>query len=100
MKGNFKNIINDNQPVLVDFFADWCGPCKALSPVLKDLAKEMDGLRIIKIDIDKNPQVAQKYNVKSVPTLMLFKEGQNLWKQSGVLGLTQLKSIISEHLNN
>lgn len=100
MKGNFNTIINDNQPVLVDFFADWCGPCKAQAPVLKDLAKEMDGLRIIKIDIDKNPQIAQKYKVRSVPTLMLFKEGQNLWKQSGVLGLTQLKSIISEHINN
>lgn len=60
----------------------------------------MDGLRIIKIDIDKNPQIAQRYNVRSVPTLMLFKEGQNLWKQTGVLGLTELKSIISEHINN
>jgi len=99
MKGNFNTIINDNQPVLVDFFAEWCGPCKALAPVIKDLAKEMDGLRIIKIDIDKNPQIAQKYNVRSVPTLMLFKEGQNLWKQSGALGLSQLKAVIRQRLS-
>ncbi|KZS40186.1 thioredoxin [Aquimarina aggregata] len=100
MKGNFNTIINNKKPVLVDFFAEWCGPCKAQAPVLKDLAKEIDAIRIIKVDIDKNPQIAQKFNVKSVPTLMLFKSGSTLWKQSGVLGLAQLKSIILKYINN
>ena len=99
MKGNFNTIINDSKPVLVDFFAEWCGPCKAQAPVLKELAKELDNIRIIKIDIDKNSQIAQKYNIRSVPTLMLFKEGQNLWKQSGALGLAQLKADIGQKLS-
>ncbi|MBW8201991.1 thioredoxin [Flagellimonas abyssi] len=98
MKGNFNNIINDKKPVLVDFHAEWCGPCKEQAPILKELAKGQEEVRIIKIDIDKNPEIAQKYGVRSVPTLMLFKEGRNLWKQSGVLGLAELKAVISQYL--
>lgn len=98
MKGTFRQIINDTKPVLVDFFATWCGPCQAQSPIMTELAKELgDHVRIIKIDIDKNQGMAQKYQVKGVPTLALFKEGKMLWRQSGVHSKAQLTQIINSH---
>jgi thioredoxin 1 len=96
---NFQQIINSSNPVLVDFSAEWCGPCKMMAPILKQL-KDMLGndITILKVDIDKNPQVANSYNVQSVPTLILFKDGEIKWRQSGVLQATQLKSIIQEYV--
>jgi len=95
MKGNFNNIINSTTPVLVDFFAEWCGPCKAQAPILTDLAKEMDGkVKIIKIDVDKNPEIATRFQIRGVPTLAIFKEGQTIWKQSGMMDKSTLRSII------
>tara|TARA_X000000950_G_C13814300_1_gene619049 strand:- start:143 stop:439 length:297 start_codon:yes stop_codon:yes gene_type:complete len=95
----FSDLINGDQPVLVDFSAEWCGPCKAMAPILKDVKKEMDNnVKIIKVDVDKNPQAAQKFQVRGVPTLILFKEGKLLWRQSGVVPANQLTSIIKNNI--
>lgn len=95
----FNDLINGEQPVLVDFSAEWCGPCKAMAPILKDVKKEMDNsIKIIKVDVDKNPQAAQKFQVRGVPTLILFKEGKLLWRQSGVVPANQLTSIIQNNI--
>lgn len=98
MKGNFKKLIDEKTPVLVDFYAEWCGPCKAQSPIIAEVAKAAGSkVRIIKIDIDKNEKVAQHYNVRGVPTLVLFKEGQIVWRQSGVQSKAQLMDVITQH---
>ncbi|MEP7264085.1 MAG: thioredoxin [Bacteroidota bacterium] len=94
----FEEIINSDTPVLIDFSAEWCGPCKAFAPVLKEIAGLVDGkARVIKIDIDKNQQVAMKYGIQSVPTLMIFKKGEIKWRQSGALPKEQIISIISKY---
>jgi thioredoxin 1 len=94
----FNQLINSNQPVLVDFFAEWCGPCKALAPVLKELSSEVEGkARIIKVDVDKNPAAAAHYNVRGVPTLIIFKNGEIKWRQSGVMDKRQLLGILSNY---
>ena len=99
MKGNFSNIIRGEKPVLIDFHAEWCGPCKMQDPVIKELAKEVgDKVRVIKIDIDKNQPLAQKYGVKGVPTLALFKKGQIIWRASGVQTKHGLLSVINEYV--
>ncbi|GAB4246413.1 MAG: thioredoxin [Ekhidna sp.] len=98
MKGNFKNIINGDQPVLVDFYADWCGPCKMQAPILQEVSAEIDRkARIIKIDVDKNQPIAQQYQVRGVPTLILFKKGKPLWRQSGVATKQQLIDLINQN---
>jgi len=99
IKTTFSELIHGNKPVLVDFYADWCGPCKMMPPILKDLKKRMgDKIIVIKIDTDKNRAVASKYNIRSIPTLMLFKNGDVLWRQAGVVQANQLQAIISEKI--
>jgi thioredoxin 1 len=96
-KETFSDIIKGEKPVLVDFHAEWCGPCKMMKPVLEELRKLMgDKIRILKIDVDKNTAVANSLNISGVPTLMLFKNGQTLWRQSGVHSAKQLQSIIDQ----
>jgi len=95
MKSSFEKIISSETPVLVDFFADWCGPCKMLAPILKDVKQELgDAIKIVKIDVDKNQSIAAKYQVKGVPTMLLFKNGKQVWRQSGVLQKKDLVQII------
>jgi len=98
MKSSFNTLVNSEIPVLVDFFADWCGPCKMLAPILKQVKEELgDTVKIIKIDVDKNQALASKYQVKGVPTMLLFKNGKQLWRQSGVLQKNDIISVIQQH---
>lgn len=98
MKSNFSEIINDEKPVLVDFYADWCGPCKMLAPILKDAKVELgDAVKIVKINVDKNESLAGNYQVRGVPTMILFKNGQQLWRQSGVLQKSEIVQLIRSH---
>ncbi len=98
MKGNFDKIVAGDTPVLVDFFADWCGPCKTQASILKDLSGELDGsAKIIKIDVDKNQNIASRFKVRNIPTLMLFKNGQIVWKKAGVSSTDELKQIIAQN---
>ncbi|TDU40499.1 thioredoxin [Gelidibacter sediminis] len=98
MKSSFKNIINSETPVLVDFFADWCGPCKTLAPILENVKSEMgEAVKIIKIDVDKNQLLASNYQVKGVPTMLLFKNGKQVWRQSGVLQKNDIINVIKSY---
>lgn len=97
-KESFGELINGSVPVLVDFSAEWCGPCKMMKPILDQLHQRLgEKVRIIKIDIDKSPAAAQAYQVQSVPTLILFQKGKNLWRQSGVIQAMQLEKIIAQY---
>lgn len=96
---SFTDIINTDKPVLVDFYTEWCGPCKMMAPVLKELKSRMgDKLTIIKVDVDKSPEAAYTYNVQGVPTFILFKNGQIKWRQAGALSVNALQQIVTQHL--
>jgi thioredoxin 1 len=99
MKGKFDSIINDSRPVIVDFHALWCSPCKMQSPILKEVAAELgERVRVIKIDVDSNSQIAGRYSVQSVPTIIIFKNGRAVWRQSGVVSKNQLKSVLIQNV--
>ncbi|GGZ63562.1 thioredoxin [Mesonia mobilis] len=98
MKSSFQDIITQDVPVLVDFYADWCGPCKMLAPILQQVKAELgDDLKIVKIDVDKNQSLAAKYQVRGVPTMILFKQGNQVWRESGVLQAQDLVAIIKNN---
>lgn len=100
MKGNFESIISSNQPVLIDFFAEWCGPCKAQSPILREIASELgEKVKVIKIDVDKNREIATKYNIQGVPTLMVFKKGHQVFRQSGMMTKPQIYNVLINNMN-
>ena len=93
----FNEMINGEQLTLVDFFATWCGPCKMMHPILEQLKEKMgDDIRILKVDVDKNEALSMQYSIQSVPTLMLFKKGEMLWRQSGAMSLNDLMQKISQ----
>ena len=98
MKQNFRKLTSGDIPVLVDFYADWCGPCKTLAPILKQVKEELgDTIKIVKIDVDKNQSIASKYQVRGVPTMLLFKDSKQLWRQSGVLPKNEIIKIVESY---
>lgn len=97
MNTKFDQLIQSEKPILVDFFATWCGPCKMLSPILKEVKDQLgEQILIIKIDVDKNQQIAAQYQVRGVPTMILFQKGKQLWRQSGVVDKNTIVNVVKE----
>jgi thioredoxin 1 len=97
---SFRQVISSDKPVLVDFFAEWCGPCKMMAPILKQTKDAVgDQATIIKVDVDKNPETAQEFGIQGVPTLILFKQGKILWRQSGVVQSNALVQVVKQFAN-
>jgi thioredoxin 1 len=100
MTTEFNTLIQSEKPILVDFFAAWCGPCQALMPILKQVKDQLgDQIKIVKIDVDKNQNIVTQWQVRGVPTLILFKNGKQVWRQSGVLSKEQIINVILEQTN-
>ncbi|WP_400191739.1 thioredoxin [Hymenobacter sp. B81] len=101
-KKSFTELINSpGMPVLVDFYADWCGPCRTMAPILEQMAAQHQGkLKVIKIDVDRNPAAAQQYHVQGIPTLILFHKGQPVWRQSGVVPGPQLNQVLAGYVGS
>lgn len=98
MQNNFKDIIDVDKPVLIDFFAEWCGPCQTMAPILKEVKEQMgDRVNIIKINVDQNKELAARFQIRGVPTFMIFKNGAHLWRQSGLLSKNDLLNLLNSY---
>lgn len=96
----FKDIIAEEKPVLVDFYADWCAPCKMMPPILKEVKAQLsDQVRVIKVDVDKNPQIAAAFGIQSIPTMILFKNGEAKWRQTGVSNAQNLLKVVQNYMD-
>jgi len=96
MKTSFQDLITSSTPTVIDFFATWCGPCRMVTPILEDLKSDLgENVRVYKIDVDQNPNLAAQYNVRSIPTIMIFKDGKMQWRESGVQSKATLKNAIA-----